>query len=390
MDSHPPFSRPTIALEAEDSRAQGDSRSLGQYELLERLGAGGMGTVYRAIHSRLKRAAAIKLLRADRIEHRDSLARFLGEMEAVGRLDHPNLIRAYDAGEVDGQHYLVMELIVGVDLRKLVTQLGPLRISDACEVIAQAARGLRHAHENGLVHRDVKPSNLMVTCEGMVKLLDLGIARLAPENGGEPEYSVTDQILGSADYLAPEQGQNPHLADARSDIYALGCTLYYLLAGCAPFADTRHNTLGRKLLAHATERVPDINRVRGDVPKGLVGVLRRMLAKRPEDRPANMTEVEEALLAWSAGSDLPLLVGRLPRMEDIRSPEPPGMETRMWRTATHEDGRGTHSSTAVFPQPRPRRSWLRTVIGAMGLGGLVVAGLVLAALLIGLPRPSPE
>ena len=284
---------------------------LGQYELLEKLGAGGMGTVYRAMHSRLKRPAAIKVLRADRLEQPSSVSRFLGEMEAVGRLDHPNLVQAYDAGEADGRHFLVMELVVGADLRRLVGQLGPLRVSDACEVIAQAAQGLHHAHQHGLVHRDVKPSNLMVTREGTVKLLDLGIARLVSEEDGGSGNTVEDQILGSGDYLAPEQGEDARQANARSDIYALGCTLFYLLVGRAPFEDTRHNTLGRKLLAHSKERIPDIRRLRADLPNGLVHFLRRMLAKRPADRPDGMDEVEALVRTWATGADLSALIGRL-------------------------------------------------------------------------------
>jgi len=185
--------------------------TLGPYELVERLGRGGMGTVYLAQHTRLKRPAAIKVVRADRLAHRNSIARFLREMEAVGRLDHPNLVRAYDAGQVGGRYFLAMELVVGADLHQLVGQLGPLRVPDACEVVRQAARGLQYAHQHGLVHRDVKPSNLIVASDGTVKLLDLGLARLAGSNE-ESGNTATDQILGSGDYLAPEQAEDSRQA----------------------------------------------------------------------------------------------------------------------------------------------------------------------------------
>ncbi len=384
IDSHPKSAGQTSALAGRRDQGLEDAETLGQYELFERLGAGGMGTVYRAMHVRLKRPAAIKLLCADRIERRDSLARFLDEMEAIGRLDHPNLVRAYDAGEDNGRHFLVMELIVGADLRKLVDQLGPLRVSDACEVVVQAARGLHHAHQNGLVHRDVKPSNLMITHEGTVKLLDLGIARLAPGDGTEPGHTITDQILGSADYLAPEQGQDPRQADSRSDIYALGCTLYYLLAGNAPFADTKHNTFGRKLLAHATERILDINRLRADLPRGLVQLLRRMLTKRPADRPADMTEVEQTLGAWSTGSDLSALVGRLPQLSRSHSPDPLGVDTPVWTAGSTRYDRPTHGRLAVRWRRQGLRRWFWLAIFTVGIGAIV------AALAVGLPRSGTE
>jgi len=151
---------------------------LGQYEIVEQIGRGGMGTVYNAVHTRLKRPVAIKVLSAGRLQDPQAIARFQREMEAVGRLDHPNLVRAHDAGEVDGQHFLVMEFLDGTDLTKLVRQGGPLPVADACEVVRQAALGIQYAHEHGLVHRDVKPSNIMLTTAGQVKVLDLGLARI--------------------------------------------------------------------------------------------------------------------------------------------------------------------------------------------------------------------
>ncbi len=363
----------------------GAAESLGPYELREKLGRGGMGTVYRAVHARLKRPAAVKLLRSDRIAHPRCVARFLREMEAVGRLDHPNLVRAYDAGEVDGRYFLAMELVVGADLCHVVDRAGPLRVADACEAVRQAACGLHSAHAHGLVHRDVKPSNLMVTRDGIIKLLDLGLARLLDAETDEPGNTASDHILGSGDYLAPEQGEDPRQADAQSDLYALGCVLYFLLAGRAPFDDTRHNTFGRKLLAHATERVPPIAQLRPELPEGLAALIAQMLAKRPADRPANMVAVAQALAAWTDGANLRALVAHVP-VEGI-----PGLQD--WAEvdtpaewAFGETGRDRTRSRAAelrSAADRPRRR-LRAKLLAAGFAALVVA----AALL--LPRTRVE
>ena len=168
-------------------------RCLGQYELLAEIGHGGMGTVYKAVHLRLKRPVAIKLLAAQRIRRPQTISRFLREMEAVGRLNHPNIVQATDAGEIEGQHFLVMEYLDGQDLTQVVRAQGPLPIAEACEVIRQAAMGLQYAHEHGLVHRDVKPSNLMLTSDGTVKLLDLGLARLVEEPADNGEVTAIER-----------------------------------------------------------------------------------------------------------------------------------------------------------------------------------------------------
>ena len=201
-------------------------RQLGQYQLIEELGHGGMGYVYKALHTKLKRTVAVKLLPVDRQRLPQAVSRFHREMEAVGRVDHPNIVRAHDAGEADGQFFLAMEFVEGVTLASLVRRLGPLDVADACEVVRQAAIGLQHVHEHGLVHRDVKPSNLMLTTTGVVKVLDLGLARLQVEEYGHGDATASSQIMGSADYMAPEQGSNPRDADARADVYSLGCTLF--------------------------------------------------------------------------------------------------------------------------------------------------------------------
>jgi serine/threonine protein kinase len=293
----------------QDQAKEGDSaddlpRRLGQYELVERLGQGGMGTVYKALHTRLKRPVALKLLPKDRLQDAQAVARFQREMEAIGRLDHPHLVRAFDAGEADGQLYLAMEFLEGTDLARLVRRLGPLSVANACEAIRQAAQGLAYAHDHGLVHRDVKPSNLLLTTGGEVKVLDLGLARLASDQPTIDETTTLGQVLGTGDFIAPEQGQDPRQADPRSDIYALGCTLYFLLAGEAPFGRSPYDTFLQKVLAHAHEPLPPIQSRRKGLPEDLVAILERMTAKAPSARFQAAAEVARALEAHTAGHAL--------------------------------------------------------------------------------------
>jgi len=276
---------------------------VGQYQVLGRIGRGGMGTVCRARHPHLKRDVAIKVLPKSRLHDPEAIVRFQREMEAVGRLDHPNLVRAHDAGEVEGQHFLVMEYLDGTNLRKLVREHGPLPVADACAVIRQAALGLQYAHEHGLIHRDIKPSNLMLISDGTVKVLDLGLARFADEATPAGDATSTGQVVGTGDFISPEQGQDTRNADARSDIYSLGCTLYYLLAGKAPFSDARHNTFVQKVMAHAQEPIPPIQTVRNDVPDSLAMILEQMLAKDPAKRVQTAGAVAAAMDGLSRGTD---------------------------------------------------------------------------------------
>jgi tRNA A-37 threonylcarbamoyl transferase component Bud32 len=283
---------------------------LGQYEILEQIGQGGMGRVYKALHTRLKRLVAVKLLPAQRLADPQAVARFQREVEAVGRLNHPNIVQALDANELDGQHFLVTEFVDGTDLSRLVRSGGRLPVPDACEIVRQAALGLQHAHEHGLVHRDVKPSNLMLSSTGIVKLLDLGLARLRPETPIPADVTVSGQVMGSADYMAPEQCLDAREVDAQADIYSLGCTLYFLLVGRPPFAGPQYDTVGKKLLAHAQETVPPIQRLRNDIPPSLVVILERMLAKHPENRPVDAANVAATVAPLAAGADLPTLLAR--------------------------------------------------------------------------------
>jgi serine/threonine protein kinase len=285
---------------------------MGQYRLMEKLGQGGMGAVYKALHTKLKRTVAIKLLPGYRQRSPQAVARFHREMEAIGRLDHKNIVRAHDANEVDGHFFLVMEFVEGITLSSLVRRVGPLDVANSCDIVRQAAVALQHVHEHGLVHRDVKPSNLMLTTTGVVKLLDLGLARLHADTSGDGDATASGQIIGSADYMAPEQASDPRATDARADLYSLGCTLYFFLAGMPPFGDRPNRTLLQKVMAHANEDAVPIDKLRADVPGPLTAILKRMLAKNPADRVATAAEVAELLNPFSSGSDLAGLLTKWP------------------------------------------------------------------------------
>lgn len=276
---------------------------LGEYRILHLLGHGGMGAVYRAVHTRLGREVALKLVPPHRARDA-SAARFQREISAHGRLNHPNVVRATDAGEAHGVAFLVMDLVDGVDLDRLVKTAGPLGVADACELARQAAAGLQHLAEHELVHRDVKPSNVMLSRRGEVKVLDLGLAARIDVSGDGTAVTADGHILGSFDYLAPEQADPARPVDARADVYSLGCSLYYLLAGAPPYSGAEHATVRGKILAHTTGPVPRIARARPEVPAPLAAVLARMLAKNPEDRFPTAAAVVAALRPFCAGNDI--------------------------------------------------------------------------------------
>jgi len=268
---------------------------LGKYKLLDHVGTGGMSSVYLAEHVLMQRRVAIKVLPRSRVDDSSYLKRFLREAKASATLDHPNIVRAYDVDNEGDTHYLVMEYVDGKDLQATVKAQGPLPYETAASFVAQAARGLQHAHDAKLIHRDIKPANLLVDRDHVVKILDLGLARFEEDEQASLTIEHKENVLGTADYLSPEQARNSHTADTRADIYSLGCTLYFLLTGHPPFPE---GTLAQRVLKHQSEMPADIRVDRPDCPQGLITICTRMMAKKPERRYQTAREVADALEAW--------------------------------------------------------------------------------------------
>ncbi len=322
----PSFSKVETA-DAPDT-GQPELNRVRDYRLLEKLGQGGMGTVYKALHTQLDKVVALKVLSPERMKDAQAVARFKREMKAVGQLSHPNIVGAFDAGEADGTHYLVMEYIRGIDLSELIRKQGPLPIADACELVRQAATGLAYAHQYGLVHRDINRANFMLSVvdslresesrsrsdRPTLKILDLGLARLQEHAAGE-ELTGTGQMMGTLDYMAPEQTGDSHDVDIRADIYSLGATLYKLLSGQAPYGGVKYNTAVKKIVALANEPVTPIQDHRPDAPRELAEVLERMLAKDADERFATPQEVADALAPLTNDADLASLAASVDRLD---------------------------------------------------------------------------
>ena len=272
---------------------------LGNYIVLDRLGQGGMGYVYKAKHVRMDRLVAIKVLPANATKSPEAVKRFHREARAVAKLSHPNIVMAYDADEAEGVHFLVMEYIEGQDLAAAVLENGPMTVPEALNFLVQVARGLEYAHSRGIIHRDIKPSNLLLDKQRNIKILDMGLAHIkeavgASNSGTNESPTNSGQVFGTLDYMSPEQALDAKLANARSDIYSLGCTLYYLLVGQPPYGG---DSMAKKILAHREKPIPSLKVIRGDVPESLDLIFHRMMAKNPQDRPQSMamlvTELHE-------------------------------------------------------------------------------------------------
>ena len=296
--------------------------TIGSYQLLDLLGEGGMGRVFKAKHLRLGRDVALKVIRKEKLSNPVAVGRFRQEIHAAAQLSHPNVVMAFDAEEIDGGGLcLSMEYVEGTDLTKLVRAHGPMPIPTACDAIRQAAIGLQHAFERGMVHRDVKPSNLLLTPRGQVKVLDLGLALLHEPTyaGGENANRVTQEgfVLGTPDFLAPEQAQNPTGVDIRADVYALGATLYYLLTGRVPYEGANAT---EKLVKHVTEPPPSLLKYLPDAPVQLDRLIAWIMAKRPQDRPQTPAQVAMALLPYcppQSGSYAPPVPPPAPMASDM-------------------------------------------------------------------------
>lgn len=353
----------------------GWNKRLGDYELIEELGRGGMGVVYKAKQIFLNQFVAIKVLPERCLNDSQIVARFRREMQSIGTLQHPNIVRAYNAGEAQGQHFLVMEYVDGINAHQLIdlrtqTGLGPLGIGAACEIIRQAALGLHHAHEHGLVHRDVKPANLMISRSGTVKLLDLGLAKLHADRMAEDQRSgqltQTGMTMGTIDYMAPEQWENSSSVDIRADIYSLGCTLFYLLAGRAPFDDPQYDSSRKRLMAHVVAPVPQLPGAKRGPLQDVNRLLGHMLAKEPDDRFETPGELAEAAALLANPDEL---------IECLRSVDVLLASSMTMRpgflTPTAPSSRRASGSSKRF-ELRPRRRWPKW-IGLAAVAAVAIA-----------------
>jgi serine/threonine protein kinase len=331
-------------------------RSLGEYDIIRPLGRGGMGNVYLARHTKLGREVAVKVLATHRLSDQRASDRFEAEMRAVGQLSHPNIVTAHDAREVDGTAVLVTEYIDGLDVGEVISRIGPLPVADACEIVRQIAIALQYTSDQGFVHRDVKPSNIMLNARGDVKLLDLGLARLQIDGGDGVDITGTGQAMGTADYIAPEQVTDSRSVDVRADIYALGCTLFKLVSGDAPFTRPGQLTAFAKMTAHVSTAAPSLSDCCPNAPAALVKLVDSMLAKDPANRPQTPADVAQRLARLAKDADLPRLI-----------------ETALSATAPAQPQDSTTAS-AASPATGP---WLRRPVPvfiaiAAGLVGLFV------------------
>ena len=275
-------------------QGKGDRLLLGNYLILDKIGAGGMGDVYLAEHRRMERRVALKTLPAAMTRDSQSILRFQREVKAAAKLTHPNIVTAYDADEANGVHYFVMEYVEGIDLSAVVKKRGVLNVDVAVDYILQAAKGLEFAHNKGVTHRDINPANLLLDNAGTIKILDMGLARIEDEAHEIPATQLTQDgsVMGTVDYMAPEQAKDTHTADARSDIYSLGCSLYYLLTGESVY---RGSTMVNRIMAHQNDPIPSLTGKHILISQDVDAVFQKMVAKKPEDRFQSMSEVIVAI-----------------------------------------------------------------------------------------------
>ncbi len=274
-----------------------EGERLGHFDLQEFVGGGGMGAVFRALDTMLNRIVAVKVLSQDQASDEEALKRFKNEAQSAARLDHENISRVYYVGEDRGLHYIVFEYIEGINLRDLVLQNGPLAIEDAISYTLQIADALDHASDRDVVHRDIKPSNILITPDGKAKVVDMGLARLHQIAQPDNDLTASGVTLGTFDYISPEQARDPRAADVRSDLYSLGCTVYFLLTGRPPFPE---GTVLQKLLQHQGDEPADPRTLREDLPDDLVAIVRKLMAKSPSARYQTPADLAAALLELSA------------------------------------------------------------------------------------------
>jgi serine/threonine protein kinase len=280
-------------------QAQGQQLILGPYQITDYLGKGGVSQVFKAWHTGRNCVVALKVINAELLAKPEAVARFQREMRIVTQLSHPNIVLAYDDTPIGVTHFYAMEFIEGTDLNKLVQLNGPLPVDQACDAVRQVALGLQHAHEKGLIHRDIKPANIVRLGETtQIKILDMGLARLRQTPGGAGAVdvlTVRGAMMGSPDYISPEQARDASSVDIRADIYSLGCTLYFLLVGQVPYEG---RSVLDKIAKHMNNPVPQASASRKQVPQALSDLAVRMMAKKPDERPQTPAEVATALEAY--------------------------------------------------------------------------------------------
>jgi serine/threonine-protein kinase len=335
---------PLAGLHPRDMGRLLEGESLGHFELLEYVG-GGMGAVFKALDTMLNRTVAVKVLSQEQSSDEEMLRRFQNEAQSAARLDHENISRVHYVGEDRGWHYIVFEFIEGANVRDQVNEQGPLPLAEAVSYTLQIADALAHASSRDVVHRDIKPSNVLITPDGRAKLVDMGLARLHHVETEGDDLTASGVTLGTFDYISPEQARDPRNADVRSDIYSLGCTLYFMLTGRPPFPQ---GTVLQKLLQHQGDEPPDPRQFRPELPDDLLRILDRMLAKAPEKRFASPAELVAELAAFAQRHGFPATV--------------------------------TSSVVWLSPEETPPRLWERHLPWALPVAVLVVLALVLNVL----------
>jgi serine/threonine protein kinase len=380
---------------------------LGQYRILDQLGRGGMGRVFKAEHRTMKRVVALKVLAAKLLQSERARALFLREVQAAAQLVHPNVVTAFDANEEDGRYFLVLEYVDGPNLDQLVRKRGPLPVGLACDYIKQTAHGLQAAHGLGMVHRDIKPANLLVQrrslhdhAPGLIKISDFGLARLQAPRSNAVEHAGTiltqqNMVMGTPDFLSPEQARDLHRVDIRSDLYSLGCTFFYLLTGRAPFSG---GTALEKLLRHSAEGPPSIAQFRSDVPAAVRDIVLRLLSKDAEDRYQTPTELAAALEPFAVSGPTPWAPAPPPSNSELEAAAPPssdaqpvsssvleGHSSEEWSAAASTAPADLSPTPLNTPHPPPQRRrprYARTLL--IGLAAALVALVAALAVLMAL------
>lgn len=361
---------PRVAAAVDSPGADLTGRTLGDFQILRKLGAGGMGQVYLARQLSLKRQVALKLLRKDLVGNATAMERFKAEAVAVARLNHPNIVQVYGAGESDGLHYMALEYVEGRNLREHLARKGPSELPVALSIMRQVATALQKAHEQELVHRDIKPENILVTKKVEVKVTDFGLSRFFKESEAT-NLTQSGVTLGTPLYLSPEQAQGKAV-DHRSDLYSFGVTCYHLLSGEPPF---RGNTAVEVALKHLTDQARPLNELRPDLPPELCNLVKKLMAKKPEDRYQSAREVLRELNKLKDGlaTERPL-TSIAPVQESLSS-------------STSQPVVLSSGSTFALPPVQPSFRWMRWVLAASGC--LIAASLGVIVYVLVHPKPAP-